>query len=160
MLAPLLLLALQDVTGQQLPLGVGHVDELGADVVTAPRTLVAVGDFTAQQQAVGTWHQHHFHLDPGAGGKRVVLGEFDTAFGNDHWLGLPDFAEQGLGNHCAEQVEAFVLRAQEGGQGAVLVAQLAQQVLRLEVRQVQLAEQVEQWGIILQYIWVKGFGRA
>ena len=58
-------------------------------------------------------------------------------------LGLANFADQGLGNHRAKQVEAFVLRAQEGGEGAVLFAQLAQQVLRLEVGQVQFAEQVE-----------------
>ncbi|MNM02778.1 hypothetical protein D3C81_127380 [compost metagenome] len=143
LLAPLLLLALQDVAGQQLPLGVGHVDELGADFEATLRKRIAMGDLAAQQQAMGAWHQHHLHLHSGAGGHRSGLGEFDAAFGNDHRLGLANFADQGLGNHRAKQVEAFVLRAQEGGEGAVLFAQLAQQVLRLEVGQVQFAEQVE-----------------
>ncbi len=160
LLAPLLLLALQDITGQQLPLGVGHVDEFGADLEAALRARVAMGDLAAQQQAMGAWHQHHFHFDPSAGGNLRGLGELDAAFGNDHRQRLADFTQQGLRNHRAEQVEALVLRPQEGGKGAVLVAQLAQQVLRLEVGQVQLAEQVEQRGIILQHIWVKGFGRA
>ncbi len=160
MLAPLLLLALQNITGQQLPLGVGHVNEFGTQIETALRARVAMGDPAAQQQAVGTWHQHHFHLYPGAGGNLRCLGELDAAFGNDDWLGLADLAEQGLRNDRAEQVEALVLRTQESSEGAVLVAQLPQQVLRLEVGQMQLAEQVEQRGIILQHIWVKGFGRA
>ncbi len=160
LLAPLLLLALQDVAGQQLPLGVGHVGEFGADLEAALRARVAMGDLAAQQQAVGARHQHHLHLHPGAGGNRCGLCELDAALGNDHRLGLANFAEQGLGNYCAKQVEAFVLCAQESGEGAVLLAQLAQQVLRLEVGQVQLAEQVEQRRIILQHIWVKGFGRA
>lgn len=77
-----------------------------------------------------------------------------------HRLRLADFAEQGLRDYGAEQVEAFVLGAQEGGEGPVLLTQLAQQVLRLEVGQVQFAEQVEQLGIILQQFCLKGFGRA
>ncbi len=143
LLAPLLLLALQDVAGQQLPLGVGHVGEFGADLEAALRARVAMGYLAAQQQAMGARHQHHLHLHSGAGGHRCGLREFDAALGNDHRLGLANFADQGLGNHRAKQVEAFVLRAQEGGEGAVLFAQLAQQVLRLEVGQVQFAEQVE-----------------
>ena len=125
----MLLLALQDVAGQQLPLGVGHVDEFGADLETAAWARVAMGDFAAQQQAMGARHQHHFHFYPGAGGNLRGLRELDATFGDHHRQGLADFAQQGLGNHRAEQVEAFVLRPQEGGEGAVLVAQLAQQVL-------------------------------
>ncbi len=156
----MLLLALQDITRQQLTLGVGHVNEFGADLEAALGAWVAMGDLAAQQQAMGARHQHHLHFHPGAGGNLRGLGEFDTAFGKHHRQRLADFAQQGLGHDCAEQVEAFVLRPQEGREGAVLVAQLTQQVLRLEVGQVQFAEQVEQRGIILQYIWVKGFGRA
>ncbi len=144
LLAPLLLLALQDVTGQQLPLGIGHVGEFRADLEFAARARVAVGDLAAQQQAVGAWHQHHLHLHPGAWGDLLALREFDATFGDDHPLWLADFTEQGLRDHGAEQVQAFVLRPQEGCQGAVFLTQLAQQVLRLEVGQVQLAEQVEQ----------------
>ncbi len=160
LLAPLLLLALQDVAGQQLTLGVGHVGKLGADLEAALRARVAMGDFAAQQQAMGTRHQHHFHFYPGAGFNLRGLDEFDTAFGDDHRQRLADFAKQGLRNHRAKQVEALVLRPQKGSEGAVLVTQLAQQVLRLEVGQMQFAEQVEQRGIILQHIWVEGFGRA
>ena len=136
LLAPLLLLALQDVAGQQLPLGIGHVGEFRAHLEIAVRAPVAVGDLAAQQQAVGAWHQHHLHFYPGAGGDLPRLRELDAPFGDDHPLWLADFAEQGLRDHGAEQVEAFVLRPQEGCQGAVLLAQLAQQMLRLEVGQV------------------------
>ncbi len=125
LLAPLLLLALQDVASQQLPLGVGHVGEFGADLEAALRARVAMGYLAAQQQAMGARHKHHLHLDSGAGGHRCGLREFDAALGDDHRLGLANFADQGLGNHRAKQVEAFVLRAQEGGEGAVLFAQLA-----------------------------------
>ncbi len=155
-----MLLALQDVASQQLALGVGHVDEFGADLEAALGAWVAMGDLAAQQQAVGARHQHHLHFHPGAWGNLGGLGKFDTAFGEHDRQRLAYFAKQGLGDDCAKQVEAFVLCPQEGREGAVLVAQLTQQVLRLEVGQVQLAEQVEQRGIILQYIWLKGFGRA
>ncbi len=144
MLAPLLLLALQDVTGQQLALGVGHVDEFGADLEAAVRARLAVADLAAQQQAVGAGHQHHLHLDPGAGGDGLGLAGLDAAFGDDHCLRLADFADEGLRDHGAEQVEAFALRPQKRREGAVFVTQLAQQVLGFEVGQVQLAEQVEQ----------------
>lgn len=144
LLTPLLLLALQDVAGQELALGIGHVDELGANLEIAFGARVAVGDAATQQQAVGAWHQHHLHLDPGAGRDLLRLGELDTAFGDDHPLRLADLADQRVRDYRAEQVEAFVLGAQEGSQGTVLVAELAQQVLGFEVRQVQFAEQVEQ----------------
>ncbi len=140
----MLLLALQDVTGQQLSLGVGHVDELGADLEAAFRAWVAMADLAAQQQAMGTRHQHHFHLHSCTRVNPCGLDGFDAAFGNDHRYWLADLAKQGLRNHRAKQVEALVLCPQEGGERAVLVAQLAQQVLRLEVGQVQFAEQVEQ----------------
>ena len=129
LLAPLLLLALQDVAGQQLPLGVGHVDEFGADFDAALRVRVAVGDLAAQQQAVGTRHQHHLQFYPGAGGNLLGLGEFDAALGDDHPLRLADLADQALRDDGAEQVEAFVLCPQESRQDTVLVAQLTQQVL-------------------------------
>lgn len=119
-----------------------------------------MADLAAQQQAMGTWHQHHFHLHSCTGVNPCGLDGFDAAFGNDHRYWLADLAKQGLRNHRAKQVEALVLCPQEGGECAVLVAQLAQQVLRLEVGQVQLAEQVEQRRIILQHIWLEGFGRA
>ncbi len=155
-----MLLALQDIASQQLTLGVGHVDEFGTDLEAARGARVAMGDLAAQQQTVGAGHQHHLHFHPGARGNLRGLGEFDTAFGKHDRHRLAYFAEQGLGNDCTEQVEAFVLRPQEGRECAVLVAQLTQQVLRLEVGQVQLAQQVEQRRIILQYIWLKGFGRT
>ncbi len=129
LLAPMLLLALQDVAGQQLTLGVGHVDEFAADLEAAFRARVAVDDPAAQQQAVGTRHQHHLQLDPGVGSDRLLLGELDATFGDDHALRLADLADQALRDDRTEQVQAFVLRSQECRQGAVLLAQLAQQVL-------------------------------
>ncbi len=119
-----------------------------------------MGHPASQQQAMGARHEHHLYLHSRARGDVLGLGEFDAPFGDDHCLRLADFTDQGLRNHGAEQVQAFVLGAQEGGQGAVLLAQLAQQVLGLEVGQVQFAEQVEQRGLILQQFCLKGFGRA
>jgi hypothetical protein len=75
----------------------------------------------------------------------------DAAFGDDHRLRFADFAEHGLRDHLAEQVDAFVLGFEERGEGAVALADLAQQVLGLEFAQVQFTEQVEQRGIILQH---------
>lgn len=72
------------------------------------------------------------------------MGELDAAFGENHPPGLADFTQQGLGEHRAEQVDAFVLYPLEGREGSVLLAQLAHQVLGLEVGQVQFAEQIEQ----------------
>ncbi len=160
LLAALLLLALQDVAGQQLAFGIAHVGEFGADLELAVSLWVAVGDASAQEQAMGAWHEHHLHFHPGARGNFLRLNALDAALGDDHPLRLADFAEQGLCHHCAEQIEALVLRAQKGGQGAVLVAELAQQVLGFEVGQVQFAEQVEQRRIIQQQFCIKGLRRA
>ncbi len=91
-----------------------------------------------------------------ASGGRVL--KVDPAFGDDHRLRLADVAEHGQGDHLAEQVDAFVLGFQERGDGPVALADLAQQVLRLEFAQVQFTEQVEQRGSILQHFLACGFG--
>lgn len=160
MLASLLLLALQDVAGKQLALGIDHVDELDADLEALLGPGLAMGDLATQQQAMGAWHQHHLYLHLGTRCKRPWLDALQTAFGHHHCLRLAYLAQQGMGDHGAEHVQALVLYPQKRCEGAVLVAELAQQVLGLEVGQVQLAEQIEQWGIILQHIWIKGLGRA
>ena len=102
-----------------------------------------MGDTGAQQQAERLGHQHQFdrQVCTGCDGRRVL--EVDPALGDDHRLRLADVAEHGEGDHLAEQVDAFVLGFQERGDGPIALADLAQQVLRLEFAQVQLAEQVE-----------------
>ena len=154
------MLALQDVAGEQLALGIDHVDELDADLEAAFRPRVAMGDLATQQQAVGAGHQHHLYLHPAARCKGLRLRALEAAFGHHDRLRLTYLAQQGVSHHGAQYVEALVLDSQKGCEGAVLVAELAQQVLRFEIRQVQFAEQIEQRGIILQHIWIKGFGRA
>ncbi len=84
--------------------------------------------------------------------------EVDATLGDDHRLWLADLAEHGEGDHLAEQVDAFVLNLEECREVAVALADLAQQVLRLEFAQVQFAEQVEEWGSILQHFLACGFG--
>ncbi|MNJ67109.1 hypothetical protein D3C77_632500 [compost metagenome] len=91
------------------------------------------------------WHQYHFHRHAVARGNRLGLVELDATFGQHHGLWRTELPQQGLRNNRAKQVDTFVLRFEESGQGTVLVAELAQQVLRLEFAQVQFAEQVEEW---------------
>ncbi len=160
MLASLLLLALQNVAGKQLALGIDHVDEFDADLEAALGPGLAMGDLAAQQQAVGARHQHHLYLHLGTLCKGLWLDALQATFGHHDCLRLAYLAQQGMGDHGAEHVQALVLYPQKRCKGAVLVAELAQQVLGLEVGQVQLAEQIEQRGIILQHIWIQGFGRA
>lgn len=109
---------------------------------------------------MGAWHQHHLHLYPGTRCKGLWLDALQPPFRHHNGLRLAYLAQQGVGDYGTEHVQALVLDPQKRCEGTVLVAELAQQVLGLEVGQVQLAEQIEQRGIILQHIWIKGFGRA
>jgi len=150
-------LLLQNVAGQQLALGIGRVFEFGADV-EAVSLAVAMGHACAQQQAKGLWHQHQFDRQVSSGGNRRGVLKVDAAFGDDHRLWLADLPKHGDSDHLAQQIDAFILGFQEGGEVPVALADLAQQVLRLEFAQVQFAEQVEEWGSILQHFLACGFG--
>ncbi len=122
--APFLGLFLQDIAREQLALGIGHGFEFRAHVKTCALGI-AMGDPRAQQQAERLGHQHQLDRQVRAGRQGRGVLEVDAAFGNDHRLRRADFIQQAARHDLAEQVQAFVLHAQEGGEGAVFLAELA-----------------------------------
>ncbi|MCY1185763.1 hypothetical protein D9M73_265720 [compost metagenome] len=67
----------------------------------------------------------------------AVFGKRDLAL-------QADLAQQVLHQRLADQVDAPVEQLEIAGQMAVALVDVAQQMLRLEVHQVQFAEQIEQ----------------
>jgi hypothetical protein len=88
-------------------------------------------------------------------GCRVL--KVDAALGDDHRLRLADLPEHGQGDTWLSRSMRLFWDFRNAAI-AVALTDLAQQVLRLEFAQVQFAEQVEEWGSILQHFLACGFG--
>ena len=142
--------------GQQLALGIGQGFELGADLELLRRQWTAVHHLGPEQQAQGLWHQDHLDRQVGVEGDALRVVEAHAAFGQADLARRADIAQQALGHGLAEQVDAFVDDLEVVGQGAVAFADMPQQVLRLEVHQVQVAEQVEQRRAVVQRVTGQG----
>ena len=135
---------------EQLPLGIGQCLEFRANVVLTVLQCSAMHHPGSEQQTQGLWHQHHLQREMAAvlyGGR---IDEADAALGQRHLARCADVAHECLCQRLAEQVDALVHDLQVVRQGTIALADMAQQMLGLEVRHMQLAEQIEQRRAVMQ----------
>lgn len=158
--AALLGLLLEDMPGQQLALCVAQRFELGADLEFV---VVWLGvDYPGPQfEAEPLRQQDHAQDEQLADRQCAVVVEADAPLGQADLARFADLLEQALHHDLAKQVDALVHHLQVVGQRAVAFADVAQQVLRLVIHQVEVAEQAEQGGprLALQAVF-DGPGRA